>query len=49
MKAVSGTQTHEVSAPSGQSIVAFKGQTQNVALAGGGYAWVMTEIDGVFG
>jgi hypothetical protein len=46
---VSGQQTTNVSAPSGKTIVAFSGSTQRVLLAGGGYTWVLSEINAVFG
>ncbi len=46
---VSGTQTTNVSAPAGQTIVAFKGASQKVQLAGGGFTWVLSAINGVFG
>jgi hypothetical protein len=46
---VSNTSSHTVNAPSGQSIVAFKGETLKVLLAGGGTTWVLSEIDAVFG
>lgn len=47
--AVSGTHTTNVSAPAGKSIVAFRGSTQKVQLAGGGYTWVLSSIEPVFG
>jgi Glycosyl hydrolases family 18 len=46
---VSGQQATNVSAPAGQTIVAFSGTTQKVELAGGGYTWVLSAIDAVFG
>lgn len=46
---VSGQQTVNVNAPSGQTIVAFKGSTQLVQLAGGGYTWVLSAINAIFG
>ncbi len=46
---VSGTSSQTVSAPAGQSIVAFKGATLQVSLAGGGFTWVLSQIDAVFG
>lgn len=46
---VSGTQMHTIQAPTGQTIVAFKGASQYVLLAGGGYTWVLSAIDAVFG
>ena len=46
---VSSTRNHTVQAPVGQSIVAFEGETLKVLLAGGGFTWVLSEIDGVFG
>lgn len=46
---VSGQQTTNVSAPAGKTIVAFRGTTQKVLLAGGGSTWVLSAIDAVFG
>ncbi|RWW98817.1 glycosyl hydrolase family 18 protein [Flavobacterium cerinum] len=46
---VSRQETKSVTAPSGQTIVAFSGATQKVQLAGGGYTWVLSEINAVFG
>jgi hypothetical protein len=46
---VSNTRTHNIQAPAGQTIVAFEGETQYVLLAGGGFTWVLSEIDAVFG
>jgi hypothetical protein len=46
---VSNTSSQTVNAPSGQSIVAFKGETLRVSLAGGGITWVLSQIDAVFG
>lgn len=46
---VSGQQTKNITAPLGQTIVAFSGATQKVQLAGGGYTWVLSEINAVFG
>jgi hypothetical protein len=46
---VAGQQTTNVSAPAGQTIVAFSGTSQQVQLAGGGYTWVLSAIDAVFG
>lgn len=46
---VSGQQTTNVTAPSGKTIVAFSGSTQKVQLAGGGYTWVLSAINPVFG
>lgn len=46
---VSGQETKSVTAPSGQTIVAFSGATQKVQLAGGGYTWVLSQIEAVFG
>jgi hypothetical protein len=46
---VSGQQTTNVSAPARQTIVAFSGTTQKVLLAGGGYTWVLSAINAVFG
>ena len=46
---VSNPQTHQVTAPVGKSIIAFSGQTQYVNLAGGGFTWVLAQINPVFG
>ena len=46
---VSNPQTHNVVAPGGQTIVAFSGQSINVNLSGGGFTWVLSEINAVFG
>lgn len=46
---VSNPQTHQVNAPVGQTIVAFSGQSLYVNLAGGGFTWVLSEINAVFG
>lgn len=46
---VSGQQTTNVTAPTGKTIVAFSGSTLKVQLAGGGFTWVLEEIDAVFG
>lgn len=46
---VSDQQTKNVSAPTGKTIVAFNGITQKVQLAGGGFTWVLSSIDAVFG
>ncbi|MEZ4992864.1 MAG: glycosyl hydrolase family 18 protein [Saprospiraceae bacterium] len=46
---VSGTVVHSVQAPAGKTIVAFKGSSQYVLLAGGGFTWVLSDIDAVFG
>jgi hypothetical protein len=46
---VSGPKTTDVSAPAGQTIVAFSGTTQKVLLAGGGFTWVLSELNAVFG
>lgn len=46
---VSNPQTQDVTAPAGQSIIAFSGQTQYVNLAGGGFTWVLAQINPVFG
>jgi hypothetical protein len=46
---VSNPQTHNVVAPSGQTIVAFSGQSLRVTLYGGSITWVLAEIDAVFG
>jgi len=46
---VDGQQTTNVSAPGGQTIIAFSGASQRVQLAGGGYTWVLSSIDAVFG
>lgn len=42
-------QTIQVTAPAGKTIVAFRGETRYVNLAGGGFTWVLSEINGVFG
>lgn len=42
-------QTVHVTAPAGQTIIAFSGETRYVNLAGGGFTWVLSKIDGVFG
>lgn len=46
---VSNPQTQQVTAPDGKTIIAFSGQTQYVNLAGGGFTWVLAEINPVFG
>lgn len=46
---VSNPQTTNVTAPAGKTIVAFSGATQYVQLAGGGFTWVLAEIEAVFG
>jgi hypothetical protein len=46
---VSNPQTHQVTAPAGKSIIAFSGQTQYVNLAGGGFTWVLAQLNPVFG
>ncbi|MCU6500140.1 hypothetical protein LPN04_20305 [Rugamonas sp. A1-17] len=46
---VSNPQTHQVTAPAGKTIIAFSGQTQYVNLAGGGFTWVLAQINPVFG
>ena len=46
---VSHPLTHEVTAPAGKTIVAFSGQSMHVQLAGGGFTWVLSEINAVFG
>lgn len=46
---VSNPQTHQVTAPGGQTIIAFSGQAQYVNLAGGGFTWVLAQINPVFG
>ena len=46
---VSNPQTHQVTAPDGQTIIAFSGQTQYVDLAGGGFTWVLAQINPIFG
>lgn len=43
------TQNFQVTAPAGKTIVAFNGQTCYVNLAGGGFTWVLSQINGVFG
>ncbi len=42
-------QNFQVTAPSGKTIIAFSGQTCYVNLAGGGFTWVLSQINGVFG
>ncbi|MCG8328541.1 MAG: glycosyl hydrolase family 18 protein [Chitinophagales bacterium] len=46
---VSNTVVHSVQAPAGKTIVAFKGSSQYVLLAGGGFTWVLSDIDPIFG
>ncbi|WP_298773903.1 glycosyl hydrolase family 18 protein [uncultured Shewanella sp.] len=46
---VSNQQMHQVTAPDGKTIIAFSGQTQYVNLAGGGFTWVLAQINPVFG
>ncbi len=46
---VSNPQTRQVTAPAGQSIIAFSGQTQYVNLADGGFTWVLSQLNPVFG
>lgn len=46
---VSNQQTHQITAPAGQTIVAFSGTTMYVNLAGGGFTWVLTQLNGVCG
>ncbi|HET9055321.1 MAG TPA: glycosyl hydrolase family 18 protein [Chitinophagaceae bacterium] len=46
---VSNTQTHQVSAPAGKTIIAFKGAAIYVTRAGGDFTWVLAQIDAVFG
>lgn len=43
------TQNFQVTAPAGRTIIAFSGQTCYVNLAGGGFSWVLSQINGVFG
>lgn len=43
------TQNFQVTAPAGKTIIAFSGQTCYVNLAGGGFTWVLSQINGVFG
>lgn len=43
------TQKFQVTAPAGKTIIAFSGQTCYVNLAGGGFTWVLSQINGVFG
>lgn len=43
------TQNFQVNAPAGKTIIAFSGQTCYVNLAGGGFTWVLSQINGVFG
>lgn len=47
--AVSDTQSQQVTAPAGKTIIAFSGTTQYVNLAGGGFTWVIADIQAVFG
>lgn len=47
--AVSNPQSQQVTAPAGKTIVAFSGTTQYVNLAGGGFTWVLANIQAVFG
>lgn len=42
-------QNVQVTAPEGKTIIAFNGETTYVNLAGGGFTWVLSKIDGVFG
>lgn len=46
---VSDPQSQQVTAPAGKTIVAFSGTTQYVNLAGGGFTWVLADIQAVFG
>ncbi|MBY0572855.1 MAG: hypothetical protein K2P84_04180 [Undibacterium sp.] len=46
---VSNPQMHQVTAPEGKTIIAFSGQTEYVNLAGGGFTWVLAQINPVFG
>ncbi|MBK8855965.1 MAG: hypothetical protein IPN10_18130 [Saprospiraceae bacterium] len=46
---VSGTKIINVQVPAGKTIIAFKGSSLYVQLAGGGFTWVLDAIDGVFG
>lgn len=46
---VSSPQVHQVTAPDGKTIIAFNGQTRYVSLAGGGFTWVLAQINPVFG
>ncbi len=46
---VSNAQTNTIQAPAGQTIVAFSGTSQYVLLAGSGFTWVLSGIEGVFG
>lgn len=46
---VVNTQNFQVTAPAGKTIVAFSGQTCYVNLAGGGFTWVLSQINGIFG
>lgn len=43
------TQNFHVTAPAGKTIIAFSGQTCYVNLVGGGFTWVLSQINGVFG
>ena len=42
-------QNFQVTAPEGKIIIAFSGETSYVNLAGGGFTWVLSKINGVFG
>jgi len=46
---VADPQNVQVTAPEGKTIVAFSGETRHVSLAGGGFTWVLSKINGVFG
>lgn len=42
-------QNFQVTAPAGKTIIAFSGETCHVNLVGGGFTWVLSKINGVFG
>lgn len=46
---VADTQNFQVTAPTGKTIIAFSGETCYVNLAGGGFTWVLSQINGLFG
>jgi hypothetical protein len=46
---VVNTQNFQVTAPAGKTIIAFSGQTSYVNLAGGGFTWVLSQINAIFG
>lgn len=49
MAGASGQSTTTYTAPSGQSVVAFKGSTTNVPLSGGGNTDIIASLQAVFG